>query len=157
MQSAVRTSLRRAAIWLPVMMALALAPARAQLKVAPPDPATEAAETSGPSPESGQSLSGTPFDQPQQAADDVEEVIVQGKNPLRKSDEHLKELNDKLPCTGCDTKTGKIEAKRGLAERAASFVAKECCIPTRPPETNEAEKVEHQVTQEVTHPTNARP
>ncbi len=88
----------------------------------------------------------------------LEGVTVEGKrDAMSQSDQHLKDLVNKLPCTGCDTKTKKLEEHKSFTERAAKFVAKECCIPTRPPEETEANELDRQLTKQIINPTNNHP
>lgn len=89
---------------------------------------------------------------------ELEGVTVKGKrDALSDSDKRMRDLVSKLPCTGCDIKGKKLEEHRSFGERAAMFVAEQCCIPTRPPEETEANELDRQLTQQIINPTNNHP
>lgn len=120
-------------------------PAARSVMLAPPPPPKPAAQP-------------VPAAKSDENIQQLEGVTVEGKrDAMSESDRRLKELIGKLPCTGCDTKGKKIEEHRNFSERAAKFVAEQCCIPTRPPETNEADELDRQLTQQVITPKNNNP
>jgi hypothetical protein len=89
---------------------------------------------------------------------ELDGVTVKGKrDALSDSDKRMRDLVSKLPCTGCDIKGKKLEEHRSFGERAAMFVAEQCCIPTRPPEETEANELDRQLTQQIINPTNNHP
>ena len=132
---------------------------------APPAPSAPASDAAAPrsvmlAPPVKAATAAAPKESPKTDADvqQLEGVTVEGKrDALSESDRRLKNLIGKLPCNGCDTKTKKIEEHRNFTERAAKFVAEQCCIPTRPPEETEANELDRQLTQQIITPKNNNP
>jgi hypothetical protein len=128
---------------LPAVLLLAvaaLAPFGAMAQASPPQTAPAAADSPAtatdevPSADAGNSDAKPPAEQgppDQSKVIQLNGVTVQGKHdPLAEGDKHLKQLQDSLPCNGCDAKP---QTHKKLVSRVLNAVG-ERVLPTEAPD-----------------------